>query len=101
VLEQHAHLAARPFDDRLAVHRDEQHWIHVREPTHAARRAPARSRRAAGAQPRAEVSKKWFQLRDTYGIEIAPDEDDALILHVSSGRRCVTIPVMRWRYFRL
>jgi uncharacterized protein YxjI len=47
------------------------------------------------------VSKKWFQLRDTYGIEIAPDEDDALILHVSSGRRCVTIPVMRWRYFRL
>lgn len=27
-----------------------------------------------------EVSKRWFRLRDTYGIEIAPDQDDALIL---------------------
>ena len=30
----------------------------------------------------AEVSKKWFRVRDTYGIEIAPDQDDALILAV-------------------
>jgi uncharacterized protein YxjI len=28
----------------------------------------------------AEVSKRWFRMRDTYGIEIAPDQDDALIL---------------------
>ena len=28
----------------------------------------------------AEVSKRWFRVRDTYGIEVAPDEDDALIL---------------------
>ena len=28
----------------------------------------------------AEVSKKWFKLRDTYGIEIDPEEDDVLIL---------------------
>src|ERR1700752_4058047 len=28
----------------------------------------------------AEISKRWFRIRDTYGIEIAPDEDDALIL---------------------
>jgi len=28
----------------------------------------------------AEVSKRWFRVRDTYGIEIAPDQDDALIL---------------------
>jgi uncharacterized protein YxjI len=28
----------------------------------------------------AEVSKRWFRMRDTYGIEIAPEEDDALIL---------------------
>ena len=28
----------------------------------------------------AEVSKRWFRMRDTYGIEVAPDEDDALIL---------------------
>jgi uncharacterized protein YxjI len=28
----------------------------------------------------AEVSKRWFRMRDTYGIEIKPGEDDALIL---------------------
>ena len=28
----------------------------------------------------AEVSKKWFKVRDTYGIEIEPEEDDVLIL---------------------
>jgi uncharacterized protein YxjI len=28
----------------------------------------------------AEISKRWFRLRDTYGIEIAPAQDDALIL---------------------
>lgn len=28
----------------------------------------------------AEVSKRWFRVRDTYGIEVAPGEDDALIL---------------------
>jgi uncharacterized protein YxjI len=28
----------------------------------------------------AEISKRWFRVRDTYGIEVAPDEDDGLIL---------------------
>ena len=28
----------------------------------------------------AEISKRWFRVRDTYGIEIARGEDDALIL---------------------
>jgi uncharacterized protein YxjI len=28
----------------------------------------------------AEVSKKWFRVRDTYGVEIAPGQDDVLIL---------------------
>jgi len=28
----------------------------------------------------AEVSKRWFRVRDTYGIEVAPGEDDGLIL---------------------
>ncbi len=32
----------------------------------------------------AEVSKRWFRVRETYGIEIAPDENDALILAVSA-----------------
>ena len=31
----------------------------------------------------AEVSKKWFRLRDTYGVEIDQGEDDALILAVA------------------
>jgi uncharacterized protein YxjI len=32
----------------------------------------------------AEVSKRWFRLRDTYGIEIAAGHDDALILAVTA-----------------
>jgi uncharacterized protein YxjI len=31
----------------------------------------------------AEVSKRWFRVRDTYGIEIGPGQDDALILAVT------------------
>jgi uncharacterized protein YxjI len=31
----------------------------------------------------AEVSKKWFRARDTYGIEIVPDQHDALVLAVA------------------
>jgi uncharacterized protein YxjI len=27
-----------------------------------------------------EVSKRWFRVRDTYGIEVAPGENDALIV---------------------
>ncbi len=32
----------------------------------------------------AEVSKKWFRVRDTYGVEIEPGQDDILILAVTS-----------------
>jgi uncharacterized protein YxjI len=28
----------------------------------------------------AEVSKRWFRVRDTYGVEIEPGEDDVLVL---------------------
>ena len=28
----------------------------------------------------AEVSKRWFRVRDTYGVELAPGENDILIL---------------------
>jgi uncharacterized protein YxjI len=31
----------------------------------------------------AEVSKRWFRVRDTYGIEIDPGQDDALILAIT------------------
>ena len=33
----------------------------------------------------AEISKKWFSLRDTYGVEIAPGQDDALILAIAAA----------------
>jgi uncharacterized protein YxjI len=35
-----------------------------------------------GGNQVAEVSRRWFRVRDTYGIEIAPGQDDALILAV-------------------
>jgi uncharacterized protein YxjI len=28
----------------------------------------------------AEVSRRWFRVRDTYGVEIEPGQDDALVL---------------------
>jgi uncharacterized protein YxjI len=31
----------------------------------------------------AEISKRWFRVRDTYGIEVAPGQDDALILAIA------------------
>jgi uncharacterized protein YxjI len=36
-----------------------------------------------GGDQVAEVSKRWFRARETYGIEIAPGQDDALILAVT------------------
>ena len=36
-----------------------------------------------GRRKVAQVSKKWFRLRDTYGVEIAPDQEDILILAVT------------------
>ena len=37
----------------------------------------------AGRDKVAEVSKKWFRIRDTYGVEIDPGQDEALILAVT------------------
>jgi uncharacterized protein YxjI len=31
----------------------------------------------------ATVSKKWFSVRDTYGVTVAPGEDDALVLAIT------------------
>ena len=36
-----------------------------------------------GGDTVAEISKRWFRVRDTYGIEVAPGQDDALILAVT------------------
>lgn len=30
----------------------------------------------------AQVSKAWFRVRDTYGVSIAPEQDDALLLAI-------------------
>jgi uncharacterized protein YxjI len=37
----------------------------------------------AGGRKIAEVSKKWFRVRDTYGVEVAPRENTALVLAVT------------------
>ncbi len=37
-----------------------------------------------GREKIAEVSKKWFRVRDTYGVEIEPGQDDVLILAVTA-----------------
>jgi uncharacterized protein YxjI len=31
----------------------------------------------------AEVGKKWFRVRDTYGVQVAPGQDDALVLAIA------------------
>lgn len=36
-----------------------------------------------GRQKVAQVSKKWFRIRDTYGVEISPGQEDVLILAVT------------------
>ena len=36
-----------------------------------------------GSKKVAEVSKKWFRLRDTYGVEVAPGQNDVIILAVT------------------
>ena len=35
----------------------------------------------------AEVSKKWFRIRDTYGVEVEAGQDDAVILMMRCDRR--------------
>jgi uncharacterized protein YxjI len=36
-----------------------------------------------GRQKVGEVSKKWFRVRDTYGVEVAEGQDDIIILAVT------------------
>jgi uncharacterized protein YxjI len=40
----------------------------------------------------AEVSKKWFRIADTYGVEVAPDQDPVLILAVTAVVDSMTHP---------
>ena len=41
----------------------------------------------------AEVSKRWFRVRDTYGVEIAPGQDDVLVLAVAAAIDAMTAGV--------
>ena len=36
-----------------------------------------------GGREIAEISQKWFRVRDSYGIDIQPGQDDALILAIA------------------
>ena len=38
----------------------------------------------------AEVSKRWFRVRDTYGVEIAPGQNDVLVLAVTAAIDAMT-----------
>lgn len=38
----------------------------------------------------AEVSKRWFRVPDTYGVEIAPGQHDVLLLAVTAGIDAMT-----------
>jgi uncharacterized protein YxjI len=38
----------------------------------------------AGRSTVAEVSKRWFRVADTYGVEVAADQDPALILAITA-----------------
>ena len=40
----------------------------------------------------AEVSKKWFRVRDTYGVQIAPEGDTLLVLAVAVALDVMTHP---------
>ena len=31
----------------------------------------------------AQISRAWFKLRDTYGVDVAPGEDDALVICIA------------------
>ena len=39
----------------------------------------------AGREKVAEISKRWFRVRDTYGVEISPGQDTALILTITAA----------------
>ena len=33
----------------------------------------------------AEISRKWFRVRDTYGVEIEPGQNDVVILAITAA----------------
>jgi len=45
-----------------------------------------------GRERVAEVSKKWFRVADSYGVEITPGEDDVLILAATAALDMMSSP---------
>lgn len=43
----------------------------------------------------AEVGKKWFRVRDTYGIRVEPGQDDAMVIAVAIVVDSMSIPAAR------
>jgi uncharacterized protein YxjI len=39
----------------------------------------------AGGKKVAEISKRWFRVADTYGVEVAPGQNDILLLAVTTA----------------
>ena len=37
----------------------------------------------AGGQPIAHISRSWFRVRNSYGVETAPGQNDALLLSIA------------------
>jgi uncharacterized protein YxjI len=37
----------------------------------------------AGGQPIAHISRSWFRVRDSYGVDTAPGQNDALLLSIA------------------
>jgi len=64
-----------PFVDRFTVDIPGPHDLHITGSLFEHEYTFTR-----GNQVVATVSKRWFALRDTYGVDIAPGQDDVLIL---------------------
>ena len=46
----------------------------------------------AGRDSVAQISKKWFRVRETYGVEIDPGQNDVLILAITATLDIMTAP---------
>ncbi|MEZ4715294.1 MAG: hypothetical protein R2851_04295 [Caldilineaceae bacterium] len=68
------HAAARPLADRRPRRPESVHQGNILNHEYRIER---------GRQTIATVSRKWFRIRDSYGVEVAPGEDAALMLAIT------------------
>ena len=80
-----------PAGNEVAKIQERKLSVRDKDGDRTGRRLPGDGPEGAGRYPRplldgqavATVSKRRFRARDTYGVEIAPGEDDALVLAIS------------------